>query len=176
MVLTNHATQQSVHWTGGYAARFQAFSLAQSSSVKMSLPCPSRQPVTQAVSPPIRIITMLSNFKNWATSSEFWLAIITGLTLSIGLAPAVYLIYFLNVEWTSYSMTHPGPLAMTSFGYQLCWINTTSLFAFPIITFFLARNYRKMKQNYFSRLWFVLPFVQFIWGLINMVFLFALLG
>jgi len=38
-----------VHWTGGYAPRFQAFSLAQISSVKMSLSCPSRQPVTRAV-------------------------------------------------------------------------------------------------------------------------------
>jgi len=37
--------------TGGYAPRFQAFSLAQTSSVKIALPRPSRQQVTQAVSP-----------------------------------------------------------------------------------------------------------------------------
>ena len=165
-----------MHPTGGSLRVFKLFPRLGVSSVKVALSHLAHQPVTQAVSPPIRIITMLSNIKNWATSSEFWLAIITGLTLSIGLAPAVYLIYFLNVDWTSYSNTHPGPLAMTSFGYQLCLINTTSLFAFPIITFFLARNYRKMKQNNFPRLWFVLPFVQFIWGLINMVFLVALLG
>gem|GEM_PF-2719813 len=35
--------------TGGYAPRFQAVFLAQASSVKMALPCPSRQQVTQAV-------------------------------------------------------------------------------------------------------------------------------
>jgi len=38
-----------VHLTGGYAARFQAFSLAPASSVKMALPCPSRQQVTHTV-------------------------------------------------------------------------------------------------------------------------------
>jgi len=41
--------QHSVHLTGGYAPRFQAFSLAQTSSVKMALSCPTRQQVTQAV-------------------------------------------------------------------------------------------------------------------------------
>ncbi len=41
--------QQSVHWTGGYAAHFQAFLLAQSSSATVALSPPSRQPVTQAV-------------------------------------------------------------------------------------------------------------------------------
>jgi len=35
--------------TGGYAPRFQAFSLAQANSVKMALSCPARQLVTQAV-------------------------------------------------------------------------------------------------------------------------------
>jgi hypothetical protein len=38
-----------VHRTGGYAPRFQAFSLATAHSIKMALSCPSRQPVTQAV-------------------------------------------------------------------------------------------------------------------------------
>lgn len=46
--------QQSVHRTGGYVARFQAFSLPQPDSVKMALSCPSRQPVTRAVSVPCR--------------------------------------------------------------------------------------------------------------------------
>jgi len=43
--------QHSVHLTGGYAPRFQAFSLAQAHSVKMALSRPSRQQVTQTVSP-----------------------------------------------------------------------------------------------------------------------------
>jgi|GEM_PF-5687468 len=44
-----NASQHSVHLTGGYAARFQAFSLAQALSAKMALSRPSRQQVTQAV-------------------------------------------------------------------------------------------------------------------------------
>ncbi len=119
---------------------------------------------------------MLSNIKNWVTSSEFWLAIVTGLTLSIGLAPAVYLVYFLKVNWTPYSITHPGPLFATSIGYQLWWINIALLCAFPISTFLLVANFRRMQNNKNSRLWSVLPIVQFISGLINIVFLFALLG
>jgi len=42
-------TQHSVHLTGGYAPRFQAFSLAQASSAKMALSRPARQQVTHAV-------------------------------------------------------------------------------------------------------------------------------
>jgi len=38
-----------VHLTGGYAPRFQAFSVAQASSIEMALSCPARQQVTQAV-------------------------------------------------------------------------------------------------------------------------------
>jgi hypothetical protein len=57
--LFNHQTdQQSVHRTGGYAARFQAFSLAQADFVKTALSCPSRQPVTQAVGRQALSITM----------------------------------------------------------------------------------------------------------------------
>jgi len=44
-----NAAQHSVHLTGGYAPRFQAFSLAPASSVKMALPRPARQQVTQTV-------------------------------------------------------------------------------------------------------------------------------
>jgi len=43
------AAQHSVHLTGGYAPRFQAFSVTQTGSVKMALSCPSRQQVTQTV-------------------------------------------------------------------------------------------------------------------------------
>jgi hypothetical protein len=39
-----------VHWTGGYAPRFQAFSYVQADSVKMTLSRPTRQPVTHTVS------------------------------------------------------------------------------------------------------------------------------
>ena len=118
---------------------------------------------------------MLSNIKNWANNSEFWLAIITGLSLAIGAAPVVYVAYFQRVGWTSYSvMTHPGPLFATSFGYQLCCANTALLFVFPIITFFLIANYRKVRPNNFSRLWSLLPLVQIMGGLINMLLLFWL--
>jgi len=41
-----------VHLTGGDAPRFQAFSLAQASSVEMALSRPTRQQVTQAVGRP----------------------------------------------------------------------------------------------------------------------------
>jgi hypothetical protein len=47
--LDKKTAQHSVHLTGGYAPRFQAFSLAPAGSVKMALSCPSRQQVTQAV-------------------------------------------------------------------------------------------------------------------------------
>ncbi len=43
------AAQHSVHLTGGYVPRFQAVSLAQAGSVKMTLPRPTRQQVTHAV-------------------------------------------------------------------------------------------------------------------------------
>ena len=49
-MLSNYA-QHSMHLTGGYAPRFQAFCLAQARSVKMALSRPSRQQVTPAVSP-----------------------------------------------------------------------------------------------------------------------------
>jgi hypothetical protein len=48
-MIFREAAQHSVHLTGGYAPRFQAFSLAQGSSVKMVLSHPSRQQVTPAV-------------------------------------------------------------------------------------------------------------------------------
>jgi len=51
--MKNTAAQHSVHLTGGYAPRFQAFSLARTSSVKMALPRPTRQQVTQAVGTPL---------------------------------------------------------------------------------------------------------------------------
>jgi len=41
--------QHSVHLTGGYAPRFQAFSLAPASSAKMMFSHPARQQVTHAV-------------------------------------------------------------------------------------------------------------------------------
>ena len=41
--------EKAVIVTGGYAPRFQPFSLAQANSVKMALSCPTRQLVTQAV-------------------------------------------------------------------------------------------------------------------------------
>jgi len=45
-----------VHLTGGYAPRFQAFSLAQAGSLKWALSCPSRQQVTHTVSQPKSIV------------------------------------------------------------------------------------------------------------------------
>jgi len=48
-IQASKAAEHSVHLTGGYAPRFQAFSLAQAGSVKMALSRPSRQQVTQAV-------------------------------------------------------------------------------------------------------------------------------
>jgi len=43
------AAQHSVHLTGGYAPRSQAVFLAQANSVKVALPFPTRQQVTQTV-------------------------------------------------------------------------------------------------------------------------------
>jgi len=51
-----------VNLTGGYAPRFQAFSLAQARSVKVVLSCPSRQQVTQTVGLP-KVISM-SNYES----------------------------------------------------------------------------------------------------------------
>ena len=45
----SNATPLPDHLTGGYAPRFQAFSLAPASSVKMALSQPSRQQVTHTV-------------------------------------------------------------------------------------------------------------------------------
>ncbi|HLO32561.1 MAG TPA: hypothetical protein VK249_25665 [Anaerolineales bacterium] len=49
MSFEQESAQHSVHLTGGYAPRFQAFSLAQASSVKVASSRPSRQPVTLTV-------------------------------------------------------------------------------------------------------------------------------
>src|SRR5512138_2541883 len=43
------SAQHSVHLTGGYVPRFQAFSLVEVGSVKMALSRPTRQQVTHAV-------------------------------------------------------------------------------------------------------------------------------
>src|SRR5512138_2971471 len=56
------STQHSVHLTGGYVPRFQAFSVAQAGSVKMAFSHPSRQQVTHAVSPLNTIIMQRHRF------------------------------------------------------------------------------------------------------------------
>ncbi len=84
------ATQHSVHWTGGYAPRFQALSLAQASSVKMALACPSRQPVTQTVS-----LQML--FLNVGPLAKYW-----GLKNKVDLSCQPFrllILFFLAVEF-----------------------------------------------------------------------------
>jgi hypothetical protein len=116
-----------------------------------------------------------SDIKILVDKPEFWLAIITGITLSIGFAPTAYVIYFERFGSSRPSMTHYGPLWATLFGYQLCYANLALLFTFPLITFFLTTNYRKTRPNNISRLWFVLSFLQFTWGLMNWLPLFWLL-
>ena len=118
---------------------------------------------------------MLSRIEDWAIKPEFWLAIITGLTVSIGLAPGLYKLYFERVGSPHPTMTHTGPLSVTSFGYQLCSANLALLCVFPIITILLTANHHKTRSINFSRLWFLLAFVQFIWGLMNMVIILGLL-
>jgi hypothetical protein len=118
---------------------------------------------------------MLLGIKNRVSKPELWLALVMGLTLSIGLAPMAYWVYFQMIGWPHPYITHTGPLWGTSYGYQLCWGNMALLCAFPLISLPLAANHRKAKHNTFSRLCLVLPLVQVILGLLNVVFLLGLL-
>ena len=118
---------------------------------------------------------MLSNIKNWVNKLEFWLAIIMGLTLSLGLAPVTYAVYFERVGSPHSSLTHTGPLWATSFGYQLWWANIALICAFPAVTLILVATHHEVKRSNLFYLWFILPLVQFIWGLVNMVIVYGLL-
>ena len=118
---------------------------------------------------------MSSYIKNWINNKpEFCLAMITGLSLSIGLAPMIYMVYFERVG--SHRPFMIGPLRATSFGDLLCCGNIALLCVFPIISWFLATNYRKMKPDNISNLLFILPVMQFIWGLVSMLPLYWLVG
>jgi hypothetical protein len=107
--------------------------------------------------------------------SEFWLAIIAGLTVSLGLAPSAYWIYFDRIGWPHPYITHYGPLWGTRGGHLLCWGNIAFLCIFPLITLVLAAKRLSVKRDFFSYLYLALPFAQFFGGILNLMFLLTLL-
>lgn len=109
------------------------------------------------------------------SGSETWLAIIAGLTISLGLAPSAYWIYFDRIGWPHPYITHYGPLWGTLGGDLLCLGNLVFLGIFPFITLFLAVKHVRVKRDFFSYLYFALPFVQFLGGIVNLIFLLSLL-
>lgn len=109
------------------------------------------------------------------SESEIWLAIITGLTVSLGLAPSAYWLYFDSSGWPHPYITHFGPLWATLGGNLLCLENMVFLGIFPFITLFLAVKHMRVKRDFFSNLYFALPFIQFLGGIVNLIFLLSLL-
>lgn len=114
---------------------------------------------------------MLSNLRK----SEFWLAILVGVTLAVGFAPSAYWIYFDYIGWPHPYITHNGPLWGTLYGDLLCWGNFALLCAFPLLTLPLAVKRLSAQRTLFSYLCLALPLAQIFGGLLNLVFLVMLL-
>jgi len=110
-----------VHLTGGYAPRFQAFSLAQTISVKVALPCLSRQQVTQAVGRssvnPWTARTVSWHHPFWAPESveqEFFSR--STVTLSNWIPVSIELEKRLHHAWKRYVSLHSGTTSWESAG------------------------------------------------------------
>jgi len=107
--------------------------------------------------------------------SEFWLNILCGLSVSVGLAPSAYWIYFDRIGWPHPYITHNGPLWGTLGGDLLCWGNIAFLCIFPLITLFLIRRRLGVKRDFYAHLYLVLPLAQILGGILNLMFLLTLL-
>ena len=94
---------------------------------------------------------------------------------SLGLAPSAYWLYFDSIGWPHPYITHFGPLWATLGGNLLCLGNLVFLVPFPCITLFLAVKHMRVKRDFFSYFYFALPFIQFLGGIVNLIFLVNLL-
>ena len=101
--------------------------------------------------------------------SEFWLAVLVGLTLALGLAPSIYSTYFIFIGWPSYY--NGGPLYRSGYSDFLCCENSVLLFVFPLITWLLLATRPQVNQPALIFLYSVLPLIQIYWGMLNILLL-----
>jgi hypothetical protein len=106
---------------------------------------------------------------------EYRLAVIMGFSLSFGLAPRLYFIYFEKIGWPYHYQTHQGPLRDALIGDLLCWGNIMFFCILPLLTLNLAKSRLRIKRDFFTLVFLILPFAQIVSGIYNFVLLLALL-
>jgi hypothetical protein len=111
----------------------------------------------------------LNLFTAIASIAEVGLAAITGVTIAVGLAPIVCVLYLQSVGWPNLYITHNGPLWGSGYSQPLINMVVLLITKLPLMTLPLAIIALARKRDKFTVFGIALPFIQFIWGCLNFI-------